>query len=76
MSPEHTTGSELTPASDVFALGAVLAYAATDRPPYGTGRVHALLYRTAHEDPDLVGVPDGLSGSNCPPDARLRRTVP
>ncbi|MFJ1757416.1 PQQ-binding-like beta-propeller repeat protein [Kitasatospora sp. NPDC088134] len=62
MSPEHTTGEELTPASDVFALGAVLAYAATGRPPFGTGPVHALLYRTAHEDPDLAGVPDALSG--------------
>ncbi|MFG2356453.1 bifunctional serine/threonine-protein kinase/ABC transporter substrate-binding protein [Streptomyces sp. NPDC048521] len=47
-----------SPAGDVFALGCLLAYAATGRPPFGTGAVDALLYRTVHDEPDLDGVPD------------------
>ncbi|MFG2333357.1 PQQ-binding-like beta-propeller repeat protein [Streptomyces sp. NPDC048604] len=62
MSPEQTTGAELTPAGDVFSLGAVLAFAATGEPPFGTGQLHALLYRTAHEPPRLDGVPPALYG--------------
>ncbi|WP_438483728.1 outer membrane protein assembly factor BamB family protein [Streptomyces sp. S186] len=63
MSPEQSTGAQLAPASDVFALGAVLAYAATGNPPFGTGAVHALLYRATHEPPELDGVPHGLLGT-------------
>lgn len=63
MSPEQSTGAELTPASDVFALGAVLAFAATGAPPFGTGAAHALLYRAAHEEPELDGVPQALLGT-------------
>ncbi|AJT61905.1 hypothetical protein T261_0214 [Streptomyces lydicus] len=63
MSPEQSTGAELTPASDVFALGAVLAYAATGTPPFGTGAAHALLYRATHEAPELDGVPHALLGT-------------
>ncbi|MET7760220.1 bifunctional serine/threonine-protein kinase/ABC transporter substrate-binding protein [Streptomyces sp. NPDC005389] len=48
------------PAADVFALGCLLAYASTGRPPFGTGAVDALMYRTVHDEPDLTGVPDGL----------------
>ncbi|MFD4632098.1 PQQ-binding-like beta-propeller repeat protein [Streptomyces sp. NPDC058284] len=62
MSPEQSRGHELTPASDVFAFGAVLAFAATGVPPFGTGAVHALLYRAAYEEPRLDGVPHGLLG--------------
>lgn len=62
MSPEQSRGGELTAASDVFAFGAVLAFAATGTPPFGTGAVHALLYRAAYEEPELTGVPPGLLG--------------
>ncbi|MGA4849317.1 protein kinase domain-containing protein [Streptomyces sp. G5(2025)] len=62
MSPEQSRGGELTPASDVFAFGAVLAFAATGVPPFGTGAVHALLYRAAYEEPQLAGVPHALLG--------------
>ncbi|MEU6928514.1 bifunctional serine/threonine-protein kinase/ABC transporter substrate-binding protein [Streptomyces sp. NPDC046374] len=48
------------PPADVFALGCLLAFAATGRPPFGTGALDALLYRTVHDAPDLDGVPEGL----------------
>ncbi|WP_405614257.1 protein kinase domain-containing protein [Streptomyces sp. NBC_01508] len=60
MSPEQSTGGELTAASDVFAFGAVLVFAATGSPPFGTGAAHALMYRAAYEEPRLDGVPHGL----------------
>ncbi|SFY53813.1 bifunctional serine/threonine-protein kinase/ABC transporter substrate-binding protein [Streptomyces sp. F-1] len=58
LSPEQATagGERLGPASDVFSLGCVLAYAATGRPPFGRGAVDALLYRAVHDSPDLDGV--------------------
>ncbi|MFD8011524.1 ABC transporter substrate-binding protein [Streptomyces sp. NPDC059762] len=56
---EARTG-DIGPASDVFAFGCLLAYAATGRPPFGTGAVDALMYRTVHDEPDLAGVPAGL----------------
>ncbi|GAA2786490.1 bifunctional serine/threonine-protein kinase/ABC transporter substrate-binding protein [Streptomyces showdoensis] len=51
---------EVGPASDVFSLGCVLAYALTGRRPFGTGGVAAVVYRTVHEEPDLDDVPDTL----------------
>ncbi|QEV16385.1 serine/threonine-protein kinase [Streptomyces alboniger] len=63
MSPEQARGRELGPASDVFCLGSVLAYAATGRQPFGvtgTGGMHAQLFRIAEDEPDLDGVPESL----------------
>lgn len=62
MSPEQVRGERVTPACDVFCLGAVLAYASTGRLPFGAAAsgVHALLFRIAQEDPDLTGVPVDL----------------
>ncbi|WP_406501107.1 bifunctional serine/threonine protein kinase/MFS transporter [Streptomyces sp. NBC_01590] len=62
MSPEQVRGRELTPASDVFCLGAVLVYAATGRLLFGatdTG-LNAHLFQIAEDDPDLTGVPESL----------------
>ncbi|MFG2982226.1 MDR family MFS transporter [Streptomyces sp. NPDC048258] len=62
MSPEQVRGLELTPASDVFCLGAVLVYAATGRLLFGatdTG-LNAHLFRIAEEEADLTGVPETL----------------
>lgn len=55
MPPEQIRGEELTGAADVFALGAVLAYAATGRSPFSWdgGQVHTVLYRVLHEPPNL-----------------------
>ncbi|MFE4535174.1 PQQ-binding-like beta-propeller repeat protein [Streptomyces scopuliridis] len=60
MSPEQLTGDRISPAGDVFSLGAVLAYAATGAGPFGTGSAHVLHYRTVHEPPRLDRLPDGL----------------
>ncbi|MFK0101670.1 MFS transporter [Streptomyces sp. NPDC091040] len=62
MSPEQARGLELTPASDVFCLGAVLVYAATGRLLFGardTG-LNAHLFRIAEDEPDLTDVPESL----------------
>ncbi|WP_456294133.1 serine/threonine-protein kinase [Streptomyces lydicus] len=60
MSPEQAVGGELGPATDVFSLGQVVAYAVTGNPAYGDGPSHAVLYRIVHEDPDLRAVPQAL----------------
>lgn len=60
MAPEQITrDGETGPAADVFALGALLALSATGRNPHGSGTAPQILYRTVHEAPDLIGVPDG-----------------
>ncbi|MDT0446395.1 serine/threonine-protein kinase [Streptomyces johnsoniae] len=67
MAPEHIVGNLAEPAADVFSLGAVLAYAATGRPPFGSGAAHAVNYRVVHEAPQLSGVPDAYTAliGNC-----------
>ncbi|MGW4698258.1 protein kinase domain-containing protein [Kitasatospora cineracea] len=54
MSPEQAGNTgPFTPAVDVFALGALIAYAATGRPPFGEGSGVDMLYRIVHTEPDL-----------------------
>lgn len=60
MSPEQAEGREVGTASDVFSLGAVLAFAATGTGPFGTGAASAMLYRVVHAEPDLTSVSGGL----------------
>ncbi|WP_435243777.1 protein kinase domain-containing protein [Streptomyces cucumeris] len=60
MSPEQATGGEHTPAGEVFALAGVLVFAATGRPPFGTGQPADLLYRVRYAEPELSAVPEGL----------------
>ncbi|MFE3197232.1 serine/threonine protein kinase [Embleya sp. NPDC059237] len=62
LAPEQALDIEVGPAGDVFALGGVLAYASTGRPPFGGGRVEAVVYRVVHGEPDLDGVPRELRG--------------
>ncbi|WP_406864424.1 ABC transporter substrate-binding protein [Streptomyces sp. HUAS MG47] len=57
MSPEQVTGHHVTSSSDVFSLGAVLAFAATGAPPFGVGSPHAVNFRAVYEAPDLQGLP-------------------
>ncbi|KAA2261128.1 serine/threonine protein kinase [Solihabitans fulvus] len=53
MSPEQAEGHELTPASDVFSLGATLAVAGTGNAPFGGRSTPQLLYNVVHTEPDL-----------------------
>ncbi|MFE2536166.1 serine/threonine-protein kinase [Streptomyces sp. NPDC059371] len=61
LAPEQVRGVAVTPATDVFALGATLAYAATQDSPFGQGSSEVMLYRVVHEEPQLHGVPDALA---------------
>jgi serine/threonine protein kinase len=58
MSPEQADGQDVGPPSDVFSLGAVLAFAATGQGPFGTGSTAALVYRVVHSEPDTGTLPD------------------
>jgi len=60
MSPEQATGYQIGPPSDIFTLGAVLAFAATGEGPFGTGTTAALLYRVVHGAPSLDRVPPAV----------------
>ncbi|MET9606900.1 bifunctional serine/threonine-protein kinase/ABC transporter substrate-binding protein [Streptomyces sp. NPDC006512] len=60
LSPEQAQGGHIGPPSDVFALGCVLAYAATGRRPFGSGPVEAMLFRTVHDTADTTGIPHDL----------------
>ncbi|MCK8680376.1 serine/threonine-protein kinase [Streptomyces lichenis] len=60
MAPEQASAGTVTPATDIFALGQIAAYAAIGAPAYGNGSSHAVLYRIVHEEPDLSRVPPEL----------------
>ncbi|MGW4893590.1 serine/threonine-protein kinase, partial [Kitasatospora sp. NPDC004240] len=60
MAPEQLRGADIGPATDVYALGATLVYAATGHGPYGHGDPIAMMYRTMEDEPRLDGVPAGL----------------
>jgi hypothetical protein len=57
MAPEQVAGQPTTPATDIFALGSLAAYAVLGRAPFGAGGSEAVLYRIMHQDPDLTGCP-------------------
>ncbi|MCQ6554282.1 serine/threonine protein kinase [Streptomyces sp. C10-9-1] len=61
LAPEQVRGAAVTPATDVFALGATLAYAAMGDSPFGHGSSEVMLYRVVHEEPQLHGVHDALA---------------
>jgi eukaryotic-like serine/threonine-protein kinase len=60
VAPEQIRSGTTGPEADVFALGAVLAYAATGREPFGTGTADLVHFRVRHDEPNLDGVPAGL----------------
>jgi Protein kinase domain len=57
MSPEQALGKDVGPASDIFSLGAVLAFAAAGEGPFGGGTATALLYRVVHDRPSTGQLP-------------------
>src|SRR5262249_20692339 len=63
MAPEQARDTrQATVASDVFSLGATLAFAATGHAPYQGETVMDVLVRLATEPPDLSGLPTELDG--------------
>ncbi|MFC3519012.1 WD40 repeat domain-containing serine/threonine protein kinase [Streptomonospora nanhaiensis] len=56
MSPEQTDGSRVGPASDVFSLGTVLAFAATGANPFKAPTMAETVHRLTGPPPDLGGV--------------------
>ncbi len=60
MSPEQAAGHALTPASDVFQLGAVLAFACSGAGPFAAPDAVQTIHRILHDGPDLGPVPPRL----------------
>jgi WD40 repeat protein len=58
MSPEQVRGDPVLPASDVFSLGSVLAFAATGRQPFGSDTAATVMFRIVSQPPDLAGLDD------------------
>src|ERR1700730_4401752 len=62
MSPQQGEGREVGPASDIFSLGAVLAFAATGEAPFGNGSAPTLAYRAVYRQVNLDRVPAEVRG--------------
>jgi outer membrane protein assembly factor BamB len=65
MSPEQVEARDTGPASDVFSLGSVLAFAASGKSPFSGGpnvSSASVLYRVVHGEPDLGNVPGDIRG--------------
>jgi eukaryotic-like serine/threonine-protein kinase len=60
MSPEQAQGEDVGPPSDIFSLGAVLVFAATGEPPFGSGTTAALVFRVVFAPANLDAVPEGI----------------
>jgi predicted Ser/Thr protein kinase len=60
LAPEVIEGQPSGSASDVHSWGATVAFAATGRPPFGTGAFETIFYRIVNGQPDLTGFPAPL----------------
>ena len=60
LAPEIIEGEDAGPPSDVHAWAGTVAYAATGRPPFGSGTFESIFYKIMQGTPDLDGVPDAL----------------
>jgi hypothetical protein len=60
LAPEILYGEDATTASDVHAWAATVVFAATGRPPFGTGPAMAIMDRVRRGEHDLTGVPADL----------------
>ncbi len=61
LAPEVIEGQPAGAASDVHAWGGTVAFAATGRPPFGSGSYETIFYRIVNGQPDLAGVPPALA---------------
>jgi hypothetical protein len=60
MAPEQVAGDPVSPATDIFAWGATMVFAATGRPPFGQDNVPAVFQRVLTQAPDLGNLPEPL----------------
>ena len=65
MAPEQITGGEITPATDIFAVGAVLYEFLTGKQIWDGDSLHKVLYKVVHSEPAKLheanpSVPMGL----------------
>jgi serine/threonine protein kinase len=78
IAPEHARAGQAGPPSDIFSLGAVLAYAARGIAPFGQPGQAPLRHKAARAAPDLAGIPGELRPviEQClSPDHALRPTA-
>jgi serine/threonine protein kinase len=62
MSPEQAECESVGPASDVFSLGSVIAFAATGKVLFGAPLRLTEMYRVINGQPDLTGIAPPLRG--------------
>jgi eukaryotic-like serine/threonine-protein kinase len=62
MSPEQVEGREIGSPTDIFSLGAVLAFAATGEGPFGSGSAATLAYRAVYRQVNLDRAPAEVRG--------------
>jgi hypothetical protein len=60
LAPEQVRTGRASEASDVFAWGGLVTFAATGHPPFGRGPVGAVAHRILNEEPDVRGLGDRL----------------
>jgi len=60
LSPEVIEGRPPSGATDVHAWGATVAFAATGRPPFGTGDFQTVFFRIIEGKAELAGIPPEL----------------
>lgn len=60
ISPERHRGGPPSVAADVFAWGAIIAFAGMGRLPFGSGEPEEIVERIAAGEPDLSGMPAPL----------------
>ncbi|MFG2085111.1 MULTISPECIES: serine/threonine protein kinase [unclassified Spirillospora] len=60
MAPEHFTSGEVSTASDMFAWGTTMAFAATGRPAFGNDEMATVMHRILTAEPDLGDLPSPM----------------
>jgi serine/threonine protein kinase len=57
LAPEIISGEEARAPADIHSWAGTLIYAATGRPPFGSGTFEVIFYKIMQGTPDLTGVP-------------------
>jgi serine/threonine-protein kinase len=58
--PEQIMGEPQGPSVDLFALGAIICFALTGRPPFGSGDARVIVAKQLRGDMDVDGIPGSL----------------